>query len=431
MKRKAVDKRMLVWSIVLITAFLPAALYWFVVGSAPTIPPGKALTLLEKSGSSAVLIDIRETEDFKTVHIRGAGNWPLSRLKAIRSKEQLSPDVRGKTVLLICRSGITSAWAARRLHRLTGLDVYSVKGGIQAWIGSGRGDSTAGKFRSFRTGSGRSVAFPYRELTKVEQWKVVLTAFGIKPIYMLLSLVLIVIMRRLRAGDLMALKWALVFFLSGEIFCAVNYLLFGENSYLVEYLHMFGMVCSFGFFAFALMEGLDKRVIKYGEKDERCAALKLCITCYKYGDYPCKIRQVVILLLSCFMILALIPLSASSFPISYNTTILGTPYHYSHAVIFQIYEIRFAPWAALVFLASAIWILLQKREKGFTSAKIFASVGLGFLAFSLFRLILFSIYRDNLTWFVDWEEFTELLYVGGVGIFLWIFRAGIFREDKI
>jgi hypothetical protein len=40
----------------------------------------------------------------------------------------------------------------------------------------------------------------------------------------------------------------------------------------------------------------------------------------------------------------------------------------------------------------------------------------------MFRLVLFQVYRDNLTWFVFWEEVTELIYIVGVGAVLWIFR---------
>jgi rhodanese-related sulfurtransferase/preprotein translocase subunit Sss1 len=426
------NKKFLILLIILATGLLPIGIYWFTLGAVPSVDPEEALARLEKSHSSALLLDVRDGEDFRSLHINGARNWPFARLMAIRSKEQIPPVFRDRPLLLICRSGIMSALAAQKLRGLSVDDVYSIRGGIQAWIAIGS-RTTPRIFRGFAAGSGqgvRAMPFPFRELPVLVQWVAAAAAFGVKPLYMLLSLVLIILLRRRRSGDILALRWALIFFLVGESFCAVNYLWFNENSYLIEYFHIAGMVLSFGFLTYALMEGLDKRVIKYGEMAERCAALKLCGSCYKHGDFPCKLRRVFIFLLLCLVILSLIPLSASPFPISYNTTILGTPYHYSHPVVYQLFEIRYAPWAAVVFFAAALWVMWRSKERGFPLAKIFVSVGVGFLAFSFFRLVLFAVYRDNLTWFVGWEEFTELMYVAGVGIFLWIFRQRIFQQDK-
>ncbi len=56
-----------------------------------------------------------------------------------------------------------------------------------------------------------------REISKFAQWLVVITAFGVKPAYMLLALVWIVWLWRRQATDLVALRWGLIFFLGGEI----------------------------------------------------------------------------------------------------------------------------------------------------------------------------------------------------------------------
>ena len=62
--------------------------------------------------------------------------------------------------------------------------------------------------------------------------------------------------------------------------------------------------------------------------------------------------------------------------------------------------------------------------------KALFAAGLGFFGFSMFRLVLFQVWRDNLTWFVFWEEATELIYIIGAGAGLWIFRARLFREQE-
>jgi hypothetical protein len=39
---------------------------------------------------------------------------------------------------------------------------------------------------------------------------------------------------------------------------------------------------------------------------------------------------------------------------------------------------------------------------------------------------LLHVYRDHLAWFGFWEEITELLFIIGIGVVLWIFRQGRF-----
>ena len=62
-------------------------------------------------------------------------------------------------------------------------------------------------------------------------------------------------------------------------------------------------------------------------------------------------------------------------------------------------------------------------------SKIFFAVGMGFLGFSMFRLILFGVYRDNLLWYVVWEELTEFLFIGLAAIALWLFRERLLTRD--
>src|SRR5437763_203803 len=54
-----------------------------------------------------------------------------------------------------------------------------------------------------------------RDTGVFEQWLVVIAAFGVKPTYMLLSLVWILWLWRRQASDLVALRWGMVFFLGG------------------------------------------------------------------------------------------------------------------------------------------------------------------------------------------------------------------------
>ena len=75
------------------------------------------------------------------------------------------------------------------------------------------------------------------------------------------------------------------------------------------------------------------------------------------------------------------------------------------------------------FFAAALVTFYLRKDDPLPFAKVLLASGLGFFGFSMFRLVLFQVYRDNLTWFVFWEEVTELIYIVGVGAVLWIFRG--------
>ena len=77
--------------------------------------------------------------------------------------------------------------------------------------------------------------------------------------------------------------------------------------------------------------------------------------------------------------------------------------------------------AALLFGVS-LTLLRLKRENAVPWSKVFFAAGAGAMGFSFFRLLLLHAYRDNLVWFAAWEEVTELLFVSGAGLVLWVFR---------
>jgi hypothetical protein len=254
------------------------------------------------------------------------------------------------------------------------------------------------------------------------QWVTVLTAFGVKPFYMTLSLLIAIRLRRQRPPDLVALKWAMGSFFGGELFCAVNYLFFAENSHLAEYLHMAGMTAAFGLVVLAIVEFMDDRLIRFSDPDARCALLAVCGKCYKNSAVACSLRTVFMIAAPCLIAVCAMPLLAEPRPAFQKAVILGTPYAYSHPLPYQFFEIRYAPTAAAIFFAAAFFLMLLRKEASFPAAKLCFSGGAGLLAFGMFRLILFSIYHDNLAWFVIWEELTELIFIAALGLFLLAFR---------
>jgi len=85
----------------------------------------------EQVSNGAVVIDVREAEEWSTGHIPGAKHVPKSFLES--RIEGAAPD-RDQHVILYCQSGNRSAWAARTLIEDLGYEnVESMTGGITLW----------------------------------------------------------------------------------------------------------------------------------------------------------------------------------------------------------------------------------------------------------------------------------------------------------
>ena len=80
-----------------------------------------------RSTAGAVLVDVREPEEYRSGHIPGAVNVPLSQI------ERINID-RSKTLLLYCLRGTRSRRAAAILRRMGCSSVRSI-GGIKAYKG--------------------------------------------------------------------------------------------------------------------------------------------------------------------------------------------------------------------------------------------------------------------------------------------------------
>ncbi len=274
-------------------------------------------------------------------------------------------------------------------------------------------------------------SLPFRASPVSEQWIAVMAAFVVKPIYMLASFALIVVLWRRRARDLAALRWSMIFFFVGETFCWINILFFDEQSISLEYLHSFGMVLCLAFLTFALIEGMDRRVVRFSDADDKCALLGLCHACAKYKPVSCALRRLFALEIIALVALAVMPLNVTLQDAPYTTRIFGVLHIYAHPVATQLYELRFNPVIAIVLLTMALILLQMGKDNGLTRSKIFFAAGIGFWGFAFLRLALFAFYRDNLVWFAFWEEATELILVACVGAILWIFRAALWRADAV
>jgi len=90
------------------------------------VDPTDAAHLL---GNGAVLIDVREPDEWAAGHAPDARHLPLGDLRATA----LPAD---RTLITVCRSGKRSSVAAEKL-RAAGLSVRNLTGGMQAWAAAG------------------------------------------------------------------------------------------------------------------------------------------------------------------------------------------------------------------------------------------------------------------------------------------------------
>lgn len=94
--------------------------------------------LKQARAEGAVVIDVREPDEYAEGHVVGAQSLPLSQLPA---RTQEVP--KDQTVYLVCQGGGRSSKAAELLSA-AGHDVRSVAGGTTAWIESG-GETASGR----------------------------------------------------------------------------------------------------------------------------------------------------------------------------------------------------------------------------------------------------------------------------------------------
>lgn len=92
------------------------------------IHPEEAVTRLE---SGAVLIDVREQDEWNTVHAVGATLIPLSEFES-----RYSEMPQDKEIILICAGGVRSARAAE-FAAAHGYKTTNLEGGTNAWIAAG------------------------------------------------------------------------------------------------------------------------------------------------------------------------------------------------------------------------------------------------------------------------------------------------------
>jgi rhodanese-related sulfurtransferase len=80
----------------------------------------------------AVLVDIREADEFARSHVKGAQSQPLTTWE--KAHLTIGPDA---DVIFTCRSGMRTAGACDRLAARVNGDAFVLDGGLDAWAKAG------------------------------------------------------------------------------------------------------------------------------------------------------------------------------------------------------------------------------------------------------------------------------------------------------
>lgn len=90
--------------------------------------PGEATMLINRE--DAIVLDVRETNEFQTGHIVNSVHIPQGSLKDRLSELEKHKD---KPIVVACRSGHRSGQACSVLKKSGYENVYNLSGGVMAW----------------------------------------------------------------------------------------------------------------------------------------------------------------------------------------------------------------------------------------------------------------------------------------------------------
>ncbi|MFC1853370.1 rhodanese-like domain-containing protein [candidate division CSSED10-310 bacterium] len=368
-----------------------------------------------------LVVDIRSKKSYGSGHIPGAVFLPSTEAPNYFSHLSHS-DVLA--IVVVCHSGTSSLPVAAMAQSYSGKKAYSLRGGMTAWQKHGL------PIELGVTGAPATEMLepPQIPLGWWEQIVVILSGFVIKPAYMILSLLIILILWGQRSRDLVLIRWAMIAFLLGETFCAATYLFAAGDCDPMELMHGLGMVGLSAFLPWGIFVLLDARILRFTEHNSRCTLQRLCQYCWKYDDVSCGLQRLFLFAAPALALIALIPLTAPLEATNVMLDIFGTKTHFRFSFPVLMCEIRLYPVTAAALMLLTL-LPLSRGLKSIEKAQIPFFLGLGFMLYSLFRFFLLTGFRDLPHWVNFWEEFTELLTIIGLLLLLYVFRRQLGLPD--
>ncbi len=364
------------------------------------------------SGSNPLVLDIREHSAFEKGRIDGAILLDPANIDGFLEKH---PQAKGRQIVTVCYSGWKSQIAAATIMSHGYPNVYNLREGMQAWQRLGYPSSPS-------TGSGsiaNALEPPIVEISLLTQLAVTAAAFVIKPIYVLLSFVIALILWRRKERDLVLIRNAMVFFFIGENACTLNYLIASNSSPELEFIHGLGMVLMFFLLEWGLFLFFDERIVHYRDQDRPCLLQRLCKTCWKNNSGNCGLHRLALFMVPALAFVALIPVTMPLRPFKIIMPVFASNVLWDKDFWNLFFEFRIYPiLGAIAFMASFIW--LRRGKTGVQKAELPFFIGLGFSSYAFFRFSLMLPFRENQGWADWWEESTELVMI--MMVFLLLIR---------
>ncbi|MFG6668098.1 rhodanese-like domain-containing protein [Halomonas sp. HNIBRBA4712] len=116
----------------LVGAFLLVLVAWLIYetrsASTHAVTSSQATQLINRE--DAVVVDVRESKEFKAGHIAGARNIPQSNLDT-RMKEL--DKVKDKPIIVVCKHGQSAGTVQAKLGKAGFERAYKLKGGMAQW----------------------------------------------------------------------------------------------------------------------------------------------------------------------------------------------------------------------------------------------------------------------------------------------------------
>ncbi|WP_205629831.1 rhodanese-like domain-containing protein [Dechloromonas denitrificans] len=131
MPMEFINQNILLISIVVISGL---GLLWpmFARSGKNEVNPAEATQLINRE--DAHIVDVREADEFAAGHLPEARNIPLAKLADRVSEIEKFKD---KPLIVCCAAGMRSAKGCGELGKLGFSRVYSLAGGVDAWVGAG------------------------------------------------------------------------------------------------------------------------------------------------------------------------------------------------------------------------------------------------------------------------------------------------------
>ncbi len=186
-------------TLILIGMITPPLVFWIFFMRTPSVTPEKARQILAVSKDDAVLIDVRSKAEFEKISLKDAVNIPWNTISS-ESRKSWGEMLRNKKHLfLLCRSGVLSALAAKKLRQSGYTQALNVQGGMDAWFNSGKRSQNVEIMR-VKTPFGETDAVPRFQATLFEQAIICVAAFFLKPLYEIIALVLVMALEKQGTG---------------------------------------------------------------------------------------------------------------------------------------------------------------------------------------------------------------------------------------